>query len=122
MSTNTSNENEASNEDIPQTVQERLSTLSSDKWAGELAAVECTHCGHNSWAETDDDLGYERHWAHHVEAYECLYCGATGGRVVDGRNDTPVTARYVGCMESMETIDWGIDSDNPPWADDGDSA
>ncbi|TMT85831.1 hypothetical protein E2L06_04175 [Haloterrigena sp. H1] len=106
--------------DLPQTVLHRLSELPEGVWAGELADVECIHCGHNSWCETEDELGYETHWAHHVDAYECLFCGATGGRVVDGRNDTPVTSRYVGCMESTDEPDWAIDPDNPPW-DDGDS-
>jgi hypothetical protein len=76
------------------------------------------HCGHNSWAETHDELGYENHWAHSVESYECLYCGATGGRVVDGRNDTPVTARYVGCLTSTQQSIPAIDPENSPWADD----
>jgi len=119
MSTTSSNTDE-SLDDLPQPVRHRLSELPDDVWAGELADVECIHCGHNSWAETDDELGYERHWAHHVDAYECLFCGAVGGRVVDGRNDTPVTARHVGCMESTETTILAIDPENPPWADDDD--
>ena len=121
-STTPSNDEDESLDDIPQTVRHRLSELPDDTWAGELADVECTHCGHNSWCESEDQLSYHNHWAHGVEAYECLNCGATGGRVTDMRNDTPVTNRYVGCMVSTETVDWGINPENPPWeADDGDS-
>lgn len=109
-------------EDLPQTVRHRLSELPDDLWAGELADVECSHCGHNSWCETDDDLGYADQYKHAVTAYECLYCGATGGLVADMRTTTGWSERLVGALESTrETFD-GLDPDNLPWeVDDGES-
>jgi len=99
MSSTTSDDNNESLDDLPQPVRERLLELPKGVWAGPLEDTCCVHCGHNSWAESDDDLGYTDYYEHYVDAFECLYCGAIGGWVTDARQDTQLKRWMVGALE-----------------------